>query len=174
MAEAVTAVKQSLTASQAIRLLSSMQDLMVDRGGLPADTVSDLGTPGSKDDELPVEQLSLLLFLSEPQLAGSLISLGNALCAAMPTKAACNYPGCFNWQQPSEALLVGGKGKTCSKCRVARYCCVEHQHLHWQQHRAACRALAEAAAAAVAASTSPVEASSQRKKKKKSSKVLTV
>jgi len=168
VAEALTAVKQSLTDSQEIKLLSSMEELMMGRGGVAADTLSDLGTASSEDDELPVEQLSLLLSSSKPQLGASLISLGNALCAAMPTKAACNYPGCFDWEQPSEALLVGGKGKTCSKCRVARYCCVEH--------RAACRALAEAAAAtaAAAASAGPVEGSNQSKKKKKSSKVLTV
>jgi len=186
VSEAVTAVQQMLPASQAgtaEQLRSTAQILLMqDGGGVPADemnmcnysdTVSDLVTASSEGDELPTEQLSLVLSSSPVglQLSGSLISLGNALCAAMPTKAACNYPSCNNWEQPSEAQLVGGKGKTCSGCRVARYCCVEHQHLHWRQHKAACRALAEAAAAA-AASVGPAEGSSKSKKKKKSSKAL--
>lgn len=173
---AVEAVKHSLSDNQEIKLLLAMQELMM---GVPAaeETVSHIGTASCNDDdsELPLEQLSLLLSSSQPQLAGSLISLGSALCAAMPTKAACNYPNCCNCEQPSEALLVGGKGKTCSGCRVARYCCVEHQHQHWRLHRAACRALAEgAAAAAAAASAGHAEGSSQskKKKKKKSSKGL--
>lgn len=77
----------------------------------------------------------------------------------MPTKSACNYPACTNCAKLSEPQLVGGKGSTCGGCRTARYCCVEHQHAHWKQHKTACKALAGTAGTSSSSS-------SQNKKKK--------
>jgi hypothetical protein len=61
------------------------------------------------------------------QLVEALVDMGGALCAALPTKHACNNPACAGCDKTSEQQLVSGKGSVCSACRVARYCSVEHQ-----------------------------------------------
>ena len=94
------------------------------------------------------------------QLSAALIGLGSTLCAALPTKTACNYPACTDCDKPSEQQLVAGRGSTCSGCRAARYCCVEHQHQHWKQHKAACKAICVATGAAAGNS----KGSSKKKK----------
>jgi hypothetical protein len=71
--------------------------------------------------------------------------MGGVLCAAPPTRHACNDPACACCDKASEQQLVSDKGRA---CRMARYCCMEHQHRHWRAHKSACRALAAAAAAA--------------------------
>jgi hypothetical protein len=52
---------------------------------------------------------------------------GAAAASQVPVKVCCNRPGCWNMQQLSEAVLVGGKGNICSGCKVARYCGKECQ-----------------------------------------------
>lgn len=86
------------------------------------------------------------------QLSDALMELGSTLCAAVPTKAACNYPACSACDKSTEQQLVGGRGSSCSGCRSARYWCVAHQHEHWKQHKAACKAMSGAAKGAAAGS----------------------
>jgi hypothetical protein len=96
-------------------------------------------------------QLLLATHAEGRRLADAFTSLGSALCAALPTKFACNHPACASCDQLSEQQLVGGKGSVCSGCRVARFCCVEHHHRRWKAHKGACRALAAAAGAGAGA-----------------------
>jgi hypothetical protein len=63
--------------------------------------------------------------------AGLATRLGVLLCSTFPTRESCNWPGCH-----TVANL-----RTCLGCAQARYCCAEHQRLHWQQHKPTCRAI---------------------------------
>jgi hypothetical protein len=82
------------------------------------------------------------------QLPQALMDVGSLLCAALPSRSCCNEPSCCCFDKPSEVQLAAGKGTKCSRCGVARYCCVAHQRRHWKQHKPACRAIAAAAASA--------------------------
>ena len=83
-------------------------------------------------------------------LAGSLISFGSQLCAALPTRLCCNEPSCCCLDRPTELQLAAGKGSKCSACGTARYCGAADQHKHWRQHCPVCKAVAAAAMEATA------------------------
>jgi hypothetical protein len=86
-------------------------------------------------------------------LAGSLISFGSLLCAALPTRFCCNEPSCCCFDKPSELKLAAGKGSKCSACGTARYCGPEDQRKHWKQHKHVCKAVAAAAKPSTAAAS---------------------
>ena len=60
----------------------------------------------------------------------------------------CCNPRCCNLAGASESQL---KGKLCTGCRTARFCCMACSKAAWKEHKVACkhmqRQLAEAAAA---------------------------
>jgi hypothetical protein len=45
-----------------------------------------------------------------------LLSCGEALVTALPSKLCCNHSRCSSMARPSEAELVGGKGCVCGRC----------------------------------------------------------
>ncbi|GAQ83033.1 hypothetical protein KFL_001330160 [Klebsormidium nitens] len=51
------------------------------------------------------------------------------------TPVVCSWKGCTAEPEP-----VGASFKRCAGCHVARYCCKEHQKLHWPTHKIHCRA----------------------------------
>eukprot|EP00198_Chlamydomonas_reinhardtii_P008253 XP_001697590.1 predicted protein [Chlamydomonas reinhardtii] len=69
--------------------------------------------------------------------------------AAVAPAALCANPGCSSLDGPS-ALVPSGGGKTCSRCRVARYCCGLCQLQHWRKggHATQCPGVVAATAAA--------------------------
>ena len=46
----------------------------------------------------------------------------------------CEYPECPNNKDEKDL-------NACMKCRLAYYCCKEHQRLHWPEHKKICKAL---------------------------------
>jgi hypothetical protein len=49
------------------------------------------------------------------KLGQALVCFGEALAAALPSKACCNHTGCTNLGRLSEAELVGGKACVCGR-----------------------------------------------------------
>ena len=54
------------------------------------------------------------------------------VAAAIAPAALCANPRCSSLDGPS-ALVPPGGGKTCSRCRAARYCCGLCQLQHWRE-----------------------------------------
>ena len=54
----------------------------------------------------------------------------------------CAHPACTTVDGPSEASMRRGKTKTCSGCRLVRYCGAACQKADWRAHRVACREVA--------------------------------
>lgn len=77
-------------------------------------------------------------------LPGALQELGSAVWSAFPQKFACNDPACNNLAGLTETSCAK---KLCTDCKVARYCCKEHQLRHWPAHKQACKAIKKAMAA---------------------------
>jgi tetratricopeptide (TPR) repeat protein len=44
----------------------------------------------------------------------------------------CGLPSCAKTGKKSEF-------KVCSRCKRAKYCCVEHQKAHWKEHKVVCK-----------------------------------
>ena len=67
-----------------------------------------------------------------------------ASCAEPDTMAhnRCCLPSCG-----ARCSKGGGPLKHCGGCRVAAFCCIEHQRAQWPQHKALCRARAAVQAA---------------------------
>ncbi|PNW79263.1 hypothetical protein CHLRE_09g408400v5 [Chlamydomonas reinhardtii] len=75
--------------------------------------------------------------------AGSMGSAASAGSAAAAVSAVlCANPDCSSLDGPS-ALVPPGGGKTCSRCRAARYCCGLCQLQHWREggHDTSCPGL---------------------------------
>ncbi|KAG2429611.1 hypothetical protein HXX76_010844 [Chlamydomonas incerta] len=72
---------------------------------------------------------------------------GGAASAAAPAAARCANPACSSLEGAS-ALVLAGRGKTCSRCREARYCCGVCQLQHWREggHARSCAGVVAAAA----------------------------
>ena len=79
--------------------------------------------------------------------------------AAVAPAALCANPGCSSLDGPS-ALVPPGGGKTCSRCRAARYCCGLCQLQHWRKGGHATQCPGVVAATAAAGSAAGVGASS--------------
>ncbi|KAG2440363.1 hypothetical protein HXX76_004468 [Chlamydomonas incerta] len=77
--------------------------------------------------------------------------------AAAPAAALCANPACSSLEGPS-ALVLAGRGKTCSRCREARYCCGVCQLQHWREggHDRSCAGVVAAAAGSVSISSGGV------------------
>lgn len=45
----------------------------------------------------------------------------------------CDYPDCDNTDCDKSDF------KKCSRCKAVCYCCVEHQKLHWKDHKKLCK-----------------------------------
>ena len=52
------------------------------------------------------------------------------------SERACYNPRCCNLASASEAQL---KGKLCTGCRVARFCCMDCSKAVWKEHKADCK-----------------------------------
>ncbi|PNW79127.1 hypothetical protein CHLRE_09g401626v5 [Chlamydomonas reinhardtii] len=72
-----------------------------------------------------------------------------AAAAAVAPAALCANPSCSSLDGPS-ALVPPRGGKTCSRCRAARYCCGLCQLQHWREggHATQCPGVVAATAAA--------------------------
>lgn len=46
---------------------------------------------------------------------------------------SCDYPECGNTECALKDL------KKCSRCNAVYYCSVEHQKLHWKEHKKLCK-----------------------------------
>ena len=46
----------------------------------------------------------------------------------------CEYPECS--KSRGEMSL-----KACARCQLVYYCCLEHQKLHWKEHKMNCQTL---------------------------------
>uniref|UniRef100_A0A383WBB5 MYND-type domain-containing protein n=1 Tax=Tetradesmus obliquus TaxID=3088 RepID=A0A383WBB5_TETOB len=75
------------------------------------------------------------------ELGQQLVSFGEALAAALPSRHCCNHSGCANLGRLSEAELVAGRGCVCGRCFAARYCSKECQVAAWPLHRRLCKAI---------------------------------
>ncbi|KAG2429606.1 hypothetical protein HXX76_010839 [Chlamydomonas incerta] len=72
---------------------------------------------------------------------------GPGAAAAAAAVALCANPACSSLEGPS-ALVLAGRGKTCSRCREARYCCGVCQLQHWREggHDSSCAGVVAATA----------------------------
>ncbi|KAG2429607.1 hypothetical protein HXX76_010840 [Chlamydomonas incerta] len=72
---------------------------------------------------------------------------GAGAASAAPAAALCANPACSSLEGPS-ALVLAGRGKTCSRCREVRYCCGVCQLQHWREggHNSSCAGVVAAAA----------------------------
>ncbi|KAG2429638.1 hypothetical protein HXX76_010868 [Chlamydomonas incerta] len=81
--------------------------------------------------------------------AGAAASGSGGADAASAAAAAtlCANPACSSLEGPS-ALVLAGRGKTCSRCREARYCCGVCQLQHWREggHNSSCAGVVAATA----------------------------
>lgn len=88
------------------------------------DSSSDSGSSSSAScmkDRATVQQLlRAQQDSSMQQLPKQLQACAALLCAQLPVRFCCNNPGCTNWSQASEVLLVGGKGCVCAGCKTSR------------------------------------------------------
>ncbi|WIA11037.1 hypothetical protein OEZ85_011190 [Tetradesmus obliquus] len=75
------------------------------------------------------------------ELGMQLVSFGEALAAALPSRLCCNHTGCTNLGRLNEAELVAGRGCVCGRCFAARYCSKECQVAAWPLHRKMCKAI---------------------------------
>jgi hypothetical protein len=104
---------------------------------------------------------SLLFYLPASQTAvdghDAAACGGGAACAACAARRRahelCGQIGCG-----ARTTADGAPLKLCSGCRAVSYCCTEHQHAAWREHKAACRATAAARAAPLTAAETALAA----------------
>lgn len=85
----------------------------------------------------PAMQSHLQGFLQQLRATGQVLS-------SLPSKLACNNPGCSHMSGATERRAV--RGKVCSRCKKAVYCSQECLTHHVLVHRAVCTAVSAAAA----------------------------
>ena len=82
------------------------------------------------------------------ELGRELVVLFELLLEEVPSPLGCNFPGCSNLSGFTEADEAGS---VCTRCQEARYCSMQCQVDHWEQHKRVCRRLRKQAEAAAAA-----------------------
>jgi hypothetical protein len=91
-------------------------------------------------DGATVQRALIALSLEQRRLEGSAampLSMGCVDCAACTAArqngAMCALRGCGRRDQAAGAHA---RMSTCGRCRIAAYCCVEHQRADWARHKA--------------------------------------